>query len=350
VATVVLRPADRSARLTAGETAVYALLVGRPPATAHELAAAGSAGTVEAGTVEAGTVEAGTIEAGMVEAGMVEALAGLVVRGLVTVWPDAPPRYSAVAPEVALDATLRARDDELREARRHIDELARAYDVAVARSGRTPVELVTGPAVPQRIAQVLRVARSQMRCLERCTGLPGAPLDAGTRPPQPDVAWRTIYERDVVARPDALPRIQRMTRDGQQVRVVAALPTTLYLADSRLAVLPVPGEPGGIPSAVVVHPCSLLDALDAFFEALWERALPLGPATPATTAPNNDGDAREELDVLILLLAGLTDQAIARRIGVGHRTAQRRIAALLKDLGARTRFQAGVQAALRDLK
>jgi hypothetical protein len=236
-------------------------------------------------------------------------------------------------PEAAgyeLEASLLARDDELNRAGRHIGELARAYDDAVARSGRTPVELVTGPAVAQRIAQVWRVARHQVRRLDRCCGL------AGDEPPHLDVACRTIYERD------SLPEIQRMARAGQ-VRVAAALPTTLYLADNRLAVMPTPGGP-----AVVVHPCVLLDGLDALFEALWERALPLGPATAATAAPTGDGAAREEIDILILLLAGLTDQAIARRIGVGHRTAQRRIAALLKDLGARTRFQAGVQAALRD--
>jgi hypothetical protein len=244
----------------------------------------------------------------------------------ISAYPPASPKAT-----YELEASLLAREDELSQARRHIGELARAYDEAVARSGRTPVELVTGPAVAQRIAQVWRVARHEVRRLDRCCGL------AASEPPHLDVACRTIYERD------GLPQIQRMTRGGQQVRVVAALPTTLYLADNRLAVMPTPGGP-----AVVVHPCALLDGLDALFEALWERALPLGPATAATAAPSGDEDAREELDILILLLAGLTDQAIARRIGVGHRTAQRRMAALLKDLGARTRFQAGVQAALRD--
>jgi DNA-binding NarL/FixJ family response regulator len=51
--------------------------------------------------------------------------------------------------------------------------------------------------------------------------------------------------------------------------------------------------------------------------------------------------------LIALLLSGLTDQAVARQLGIGYRTAQRRIAALMAELGASTRFQAGVQAALR---
>ncbi|MEH1098170.1 hypothetical protein [Micromonospora sp. CPCC 205561] len=45
----------------------------------------------------------------------------------------------------------------------------------------------------------------------------------------------------------------------------------------------------------------------------------------------------------------MTDEAIARQIGVGYRTVQRRTATLMSDLGASTRFLAAVQAAFRRL-
>jgi DNA-binding NarL/FixJ family response regulator len=48
--------------------------------------------------------------------------------------------------------------------------------------------------------------------------------------------------------------------------------------------------------------------------------------------------------LLGLLVAGLKDETIARQLGVSLRTVQRRIAALMHELGARTRFQAGVAA------
>jgi DNA-binding NarL/FixJ family response regulator len=86
---------------------------------------------------------------------------------------------------------------------------------------------------------------------------------------------------------------------------------------------------------VILQPCGLFDAYAVLFERLWERAQPVG--------------ATDHDTLVALLLSGLTDQAIARQLGVSARTAQRKIAALMQELGARTRFQAGAQAAIRDL-
>ncbi|MFF5212658.1 hypothetical protein [Streptosporangium sp. NPDC000396] len=47
------------------------------------------------------------------------------------------------------------------------------------------------------------------------------------------------------------------------------------------------------------------------------------------------------------MASGATDEAIARRLGLGRRTVVRRVSALQRTLGATTRFQAGVQAARR---
>ncbi|MFF4189615.1 IS5 family transposase [Nonomuraea sp. NPDC001831] len=54
---------------------------------------------------------------------------------------------------------------------------------------------------------------------------------------------------------------------------------------------------------------------------------------------------QDDKRLIALLLTGLTDEAIARQLGIGYRTAQRRIDELMARLGAHTRFQAGVQAA-----
>ncbi|POX65512.1 hypothetical protein C3481_16365, partial [Microbacterium sp. Ru50] len=55
----------------------------------------------------------------------------------------------------------------------------------------------------------------------------------------------------------------------------------------------------------------------------------------------------EEWRIVSLLGLGLPDEAIARHLGIGHRTVQRRVQALLVRLGAASRFQAGVLAARR---
>jgi len=58
---------------------------------------------------------------------------------------------------------------------------------------------------------------------------------------------------------------------------------------------------------------------------------------------------RRDQMILALLAAGAPDATIARQAGVSQRTVERRVRALMDQLGAGTRFQAGVQAARRGM-
>ena len=53
--------------------------------------------------------------------------------------------------------------------------------------------------------------------------------------------------------------------------------------------------------------------------------------------------------MLAMLAAGLKDEAIARYLGVSLRTVRRRVATLMEELGAHTRFQLGSAAERRGL-
>ncbi|WP_165553204.1 helix-turn-helix transcriptional regulator [Kribbella speibonae] len=231
-------------------------------------------------------------------------LTSLIAKGLVSRVSE---RYVAVAPDIALEVLLLEQERLLRDARAHIDDLSAAYRNHTGTPTATLVELVTGGgAVRQRIDQVQAAARTELRRLVK------APYGD---PPVQRAECRTVYEHGVL---DA--------HGNETARVLPALPIHLYLADDRLALVLLSEE-----SAVLVQPCGLFDAYVELFEALWERALPV----------KADGT------LVKLLLAGLTDQAIARQLGVSERTAQRKIAALMQELGARTRFQAGAQAAIK---
>ena len=84
-------------------------------------------------------------------------------------------------------------------------------------------------------------------------------------------------------------------------------------------------------------------ALNALFDHLWTLGSPLHRV--------DSGSAAEQRDQLILslLAAGAPDATIARQTGVSQRTVERRVRALMDQLGASTRFQAGVQAGRRGL-
>ncbi|GAA2825395.1 hypothetical protein [Kribbella solani] len=235
-------------------------------------------------------------------------LNSLVSKGLVSRVDD---HYVAVAPDIALEVLLLEQERRLRDARVHIDDLSSAYRTHTGTPTATMVELVTGAgAVQQRIEQVQLAARTEVRRLVKTPYRAPASL-------LPEC--RTVYEHGVL---DA--------QDNETARVLPALPINLYVADDRLALVLLNDR-----SAVLVQPCGLFDAYVELFEALWERALPV------------KADGAETL--VALLLAGLTDEALARQLGVSSRTAQRKIAALMQELGARTRFQAGAQTAMRDL-
>jgi len=116
------------------------------------------------------------------------------------------------------------------------------------------------------------------------------------------------------------------------------VPLKLAVADRAAAILPLTRESGTmVDSALVVHTSTLLDALIELFELLWSRAVPVSAGDAAGERPDQQ--------LVTLLAAGLKDEAIARQLGVSLRTVHRRTGDLLGRMGARTRFQAGLQAA-----
>jgi hypothetical protein len=297
------------------EQAAYELLVGRSPADLRELV--GGWRRSEDLRLVLSTLE---------ELGLVSAVPGP---------PGESARYAAVAPAVALRALLLDGPERLEAARRHVPVLEAAYRARPVEHGQsTPVEVVTGArAVRQRLIQLRRWARHQVRSLDRYPRLNPGPSDRA-------LVYRTIYDRSSLSHRGALVAVEQRIRAGEQARILPQLAVTLHLADDRLAVLPVTEL-----TALVVHPSAMLDALVTLFEALWQRALPL--YAPVDLPTESEPSTAEAQRLVTLLLSGVTDAAIARQLGLSHRSVQRRVAALMEDLGTHSRFQAGVQAALR---
>src|SRR4051794_24486045 len=126
---------------------------------------------------------------------------------------------------------------------------------------------------------------------------------------------------------------------GEQVRVLPELPTRLLVVGDACAVVPEPLGLADLPLSVV-RQRGVVEALGCWFEELWGRAAAPGldPAEPPV-------DLRRFL--LEQLAAGAHDEQIARKLGISLRTVRRRVAGLMTELGADSRFQAGVEAARR---
>jgi DNA-binding CsgD family transcriptional regulator len=99
--------------------------------------------------------------------------------------------------------------------------------------------------------------------------------------------------------------------------------------------------------AVLVWPSGLSDTL-----AVTSPLLPDAAGLPDAAASEEGNTAAdvptpEDLTLLRLLLDGLTDQAIAGRLGIGERTVQRRVRDLIDLVACQTRLQLIWQATQR---
>ena len=118
------------------------------------------------------------------------------------------------------------------------------------------------------------------------------------------------------------------------------LPTRLLIIGDSHAVMPEPLGLADLPLAVV-RQRGVVEAMTHWFErAVGPRGRP-----GARPRPSRRLDLRRFL--LEQLAAGAHDEQIARKLGISLRTVRRRVAALMTELGADSRFQAGVEAARR---
>lgn len=149
---------------------------------------------------------------------------------------------------------------------------------------------------------------------------------------------RAIYP--VRALSEAPATLQRRAEAGEEIRVVADLPTRMFIVGTTHMVLPEPFGMADEPRSLV-RQRGLVEVGTWLFEVLWERA--------AAVPELERGEARPDLRRFLLqqLAAGHQDEQIARTLAVSLRTVRRRIASLMDDVGADTRLQLGVEAVRR---
>lgn len=150
-------------------------------------------------------------------------------------------------------------------------------------------------------------------------------------------AARVIYPVSVLT--DMPAEVLARSATGERVRVLPELGTALVLCGTAAAMTTARwGSTAG--ARVIVRQGGLVSALRELFDAMWKRAV-----VPAGLGEEVVGDQRRQL--LSLLMNGAIDQQIARATGVSLRTVRRRVAALMDELGASSRFGAGAEAVRR---
>lgn len=277
----------------------------------------------------------------------------LETKGLVARSTAGIERFVASPPAVALGALIVQQQEDLKQAQLEVGPLTESYrGTASERTLNDVIDVVRGSeAVAQRFAQLQRTAKHEVQVLVKADPAVVAPEDnvdediAVAR----GVKYRVAVERGLLQREGFFEGAADSIRKGVQVRVTQTVPLRLVIADRELALVPLRSSVDTHPEAgaLLIHPSGLLDSLQSVFDFVWESATQLvvssGKVTEDDTDRLNDLDAQ----VLSMLLAGLTDQAIGSQLHLSMRTVQRHVRALMDRARVDTRLQLGHYAARR---
>lgn len=264
--------------------------------------------------------------------------------------PDGTVRFND--PRRVLRAEARRRRHQADLALHLEHELGSLWDRPAA-EGTDIIEVLHGRAAVKRVADATQ--QRAVSCVRSMDRGPYAPSTAGQMCPVQrlrmprGVRYRTVYGDDAVADPRIRGSVAEAVSMGEEARVHASVPLRLRLVDDRAGLIVL--IEGERVTGVLVHPSPMLDALIGLFESVWAGSVPLGvpegAPLPEAAAGSDGAGATETRDLVRLMAAGVTDEQMAREIGVSRRTLSRRIQRLLESTGSTTRFQLGVQAARR---
>ncbi|MFG3339419.1 hypothetical protein [Glycomyces sp. NPDC048151] len=262
----------------------------------------------------------------------------LVDDGFATMVADS--RFRAVGPDAVLGARIASQLGDVLGEYEALRELLEIHRTGPGPSGEQGGwEVVSGPAaIRSRLRQLKGAAEKSLRTFVRppmVLPVPEAALheDLQAR----GVCHRVLFDRAVLDIDPYSDYLRHALASGDEVRFAKRLPLKLLVVDDKTALME---EAGSRPKAIVTSNRSIVELAGSLFDQLWSTGI------PATS----DAGGAERLDeddavLLGLLIAGLTDQSIASKLGIGLRTVQRRVRDLMDLADVDTRIQLGWHAA-----
>ncbi|BAG19415.1 MULTISPECIES: helix-turn-helix domain-containing protein [Streptomyces] len=150
------------------------------------------------------------------------------------------------------------------------------------------------------------------------------------------VRMRTLYQHPARFDSPTKAYVQTVTEEGGEVRTMDEFFERLFVIDRTVAILPTGDDRT---SAAVIHDEALVRFLTDVFDRNWQRAAPFAPTGTASASAEIMPDIHNM--IRRLLIEGLTDSVIARRIGISERTYHNHLARIRESVGARSRLQLG---------
>lgn len=268
-------------------------------------------------------------------------------------WQPNGDTVASVDPEIAL---LRVLDRERARLREHLAEADQAYSTleTLAGSFLRPGALTRSEIAVEAITDYRRIqqALEDFNDVTReasCAMYPSGPtrqvperlLERDRRKLDHGVRVRGIYHSNDAARPDVAELLNRRVELGVEIRIAPAIPLNMVISDEQFALVPLhPASPRE--GAILARGRLLVRSFLNLYEHCWHAATPYGD--DVVPERGGDGLSEQQQAALRMLATGMKDEKIARNLGVSLRTVSRMLSELMQELGASSRFEAGVRA------
>lgn len=260
---------------------------------------------------------------------------------------------AVIDPEIALLRLLERERLRLRDHRQQADEAYNALETLAGRflrAGSTAdseveVEVLTDyrriQQVLEDITDVIQHDLASMHPSALLREVPERALSRDRRQIENGVRIRTVFHQRFASVPEMAEHFRAKADLGVELRLSPMVPMNLIIADHQFALLPV--DPENIAAgAILARGPALVRSYLALYEHCWHTATPFGEQ--ATPEHGGDGLSEQQHAALRMLASGMKDEKIARSLGVSLRTVSRLLSELMQELGASSRFEAGVLA------
>ncbi|MFJ3900157.1 LuxR C-terminal-related transcriptional regulator [Streptomyces sp. NPDC090025] len=264
------------------------------------------------------------------------------------------PAPTVIAPDVAL---LRLLQHERERLESRLAETSRAHATLETlagpflRAGMEPgseveVEIVDDPArIRRELAEVTHTVKSSVHSMltgsVRREEMPEELARDRERVAR-GVVVQAMYSHRVGQVPEMVQHLAERTALGVEVRLSPVVPMNMVLADDNFALLPSDSRDPDA-AAILARGSGLVRSYRALYEYCWHAATPYGHEE--RPEHGGDGVTEQQRAALRMLASGIKDEQVARNLGVSLRTVSRLISEVMQELGAASRFEAGVKAA-----
>ncbi|MCX5205043.1 LuxR C-terminal-related transcriptional regulator [Streptomyces sp. NBC_00237] len=253
------------------------------------------------------------------------------------------PRLGFQALLARKQAEIAVQQQALEETRLKMSSLIDDYVAEYTEARGTGLERLHGlSAVRMRLEEL--AARTEYESLSFAPGGPQTPDNRSSSTPllrellARSVSVKTVYLDSIRNDPDTVRHARWLDDNGGEIRTVPHLPFRMQIVDRKAALVPLHLEESAQGALLIEEP-SVVSILCALFDMVWTAAAALSSDAGVT-----EGVSPQERELLRLLAQGLTDEAVARKLGVSLRTERRMLTRVSEHLNAQSRFQLGQRA------